>query len=100
MIMRVWRGFAEVSRVGKYFDHVRKDVIPVLNGIDGFMGIQMFQRSNGDGVEVMVMTQWVSMESILEFSGSDPTVAVVAELAKSILSSFDDTVIHFDVVPC
>jgi len=99
MIMRVWRGFAESSRVGEYFEHVKKDVIPIFTRINGFKGIQMLQRSDGDRVEVMVMTEWESMESILEFSGSDPTVAVVAELAKSILSSFDDTVIHFDVVP-
>jgi heme-degrading monooxygenase HmoA len=97
--MRVWRGVAEPSRVEQYFDHVRKDVVPIMRSLAGFQGIHMMQRSIGESVEVMVITQWDSMESILGFSGSDLNKAVVADTAQAILSSWDETVTHYEAVP-
>ena len=39
-----------------------------------------------------------SLDAVKQFAGPEPDVAVVEPAAKALLSTFDDTVRHFEVV--
>ena len=51
-----------------------------------------------DGVEVLVITYWDSLDSIRSFAGNDIETAVVADKAAALLNDCDRRVRHYEVV--
>ena len=98
MIARLWRGLAHAEAAQAYLDHLEEDTLPQLRRLDGFVGASVLRRTTDDGVEFIVITRWISMESIEAFTGADIERAVVPEQAQRHLGSFDETVQHFEVV--
>ncbi len=108
MIVRSWRGFAHHRSAAAYVQHLREDVLPVLDDIPGYQGIQILRRDASPGtgdagdedeveVEFVVLTTWTSMDAIRRFAGDQPEVAVVAAAAKAVLSRWDERVRHYQV---
>jgi len=58
----------------------------------------LLQRDIDDGVEVVVITFWESLESIRSFAGEPLDRAVVADQARALLDDFDQQVRHYEVV--
>jgi len=56
------------------------------------------RRAVNGAIEFVVLTLWDSMSAIRKFAGADAERAVVAQQAQALLSSFDDSVSHFEVV--
>jgi len=98
MIVRSWQGFAADKNADAYVQHLRKDVLSVLDGIPGYQGIQILRRAVGDEVGFVVLTTWASMDAIRRFAGDRPEVAVVAPTARAVLSRWDEEVHHYEVV--
>jgi heme-degrading monooxygenase HmoA len=51
-----------------------------------------------DGVELVVLTLWDSIEAIQKFAGTEPNKAVVEPEARAVMTKFDKYVTHFEVV--
>jgi uncharacterized protein len=98
MILRMWHARATVEKAGKYVEHATKTVFPALASIDGHRGAYLLQRPVDDEIELVVLTLWTSMEAVRKFAGSKPEKAVVAKEARALLTAFDETVTHFEVV--
>ena len=98
MIVRTWRGRARASKSDAYVDHFRRNVLPELREIEGFLGASLLKAERGDVVELLVLTRWASMDSIRAFAGKDVDRAVVEPEAIRVLLDFDPTVRHYDVV--
>lgn len=99
MIARSWRGFATPKNADAYVHHLRKDVVPVLEDIPGYQGIQILRRDTGNGdVEFLVLTTWTSMDAIRRFAGEEPEIAVVAPEARALLARWDERVHHYEVM--
>ena len=98
MIVRTWRGRAPAGNLLAYVEHFRRKVLPELRGTEGFLGASLLQQGGPDGVELLVLTRWTSMEAIRAFAGDDPRRAVVHPGAVAALASFDATVEHYEVV--
>jgi heme-degrading monooxygenase HmoA len=100
MIVRIWRGREKKNEPGAYRRHLETSVFPQLERLPGFVGASLLQRQGreGEGIEVLVMTRWASMQAIEAFAGPEPETAVVEPGARAVLSSFDDFVTHHEVV--
>jgi hypothetical protein len=98
MLARLWSCRALVEKSEDYLKHLRDNVFPQLEGIEGFRGAYVLERPFDGDAEILVMTLWDSMESIRSFAGDDPTMAVVEDEAKAFMNRFDTTVKHFDIV--
>ncbi len=105
MIVRSWRGFAAHNNADACLQHLREDVLPVLDDIPGYQGVQILRRDvaggdkeSGDEVEFIVLTTWASMDAIRKFAGDQPEVAVVAATAQALLSRWDQRVHHYRVI--
>src|SRR5688572_19970444 len=98
MIQRSWRARATPDRASVYVEHLTHDVQPKLERLDGFLGLVFSQRRDGAEVELVVQTYWASMAAIERFAGPTPDVAVVEPEARAILTSFDSTVQHHEVL--
>ncbi len=94
MIVRVWSARLAPADLPAYLDIFRREVRPVLEGIPGFLRARVL-FTPGD---VIVQSEWVSMDAIRAFAGDDPTRAVVEPAAAALFADYDRTVRHFEVV--
>lgn len=97
MIARVWKGYAAPEKAPLYLEHLRHNVFPELEQIDGYRGANVLQKTENGEVEFIVLTYWQSMDAIRQFAGADAAVAVVAPAAQAILRAYDATVTHYDM---
>ena len=98
MIVRTWRGRTSILNQPAYVEHFRRNVIPELQAIRGFLGSSLLRRNLSSEVEVFVLTKWTSMDAIRMFAGSDIERAVVAPDAAAVLVEYDHTVVHYEIV--
>jgi mannose-6-phosphate isomerase-like protein (cupin superfamily)/heme-degrading monooxygenase HmoA len=97
MIMRYWRGWANVDSASAYLDHLRQETLPRLRAIDGHRDAYVLRRDTGNDVEFVVLTSWDSLDSVRRFAGDGYEAAVVPPEARRTLTSFDERVLHYDV---
>jgi heme-degrading monooxygenase HmoA len=97
-VLRMWRGRATVEKSGDYIEHATKKVFPALRATEGHRGAYLLQRAVDGAIEFVVLTLWESMESVRRFAGVKPDEAVVEPEARAVLTAFDDSVTHFEVV--
>lgn len=98
MIVRIWRGYADHGEPDAYPEHFRRNVVPELRGIAGFLGATLLKRETEDIVEFLVETRWQSLDAIRAFAGDDIERAIVEPEAVAALRTFDPTVSHFDAI--
>jgi len=98
MIARYWSAHTTRAHAPAYADHLRNHVLPTVQKVDGYAGAMLLEREISDGVEIVVITFWKSLDSIREFAGVDIEEAVVADEAASLLTQFDRSVRHYQVM--
>jgi len=98
LILRMWRARATAEKSGEYVQHATNKVFPTLRAIAGHRGAYLLRRAVDDAVELVVLTLWESMEAVRQFAGKEPEKAVVEPEARAVLTSFDDSVTHFEII--
>lgn len=98
MTLRMWRATSTVGKAPEYVKHATNKVFPSLSAIEGHQGAYLLSRTVGQTVELVVLTFWDSMEAIRRFAGVNTERAVVEPEARAALTTFDDSVMHFDVI--
>jgi heme-degrading monooxygenase HmoA len=97
MIVRSWRGRAAKGNTA-YIDHFRRNVMPELREIEGFLGASLLREDRADEIEFLVLSRWASMDAVRAFAGVDVAHAVVETEAITALKDYDRTVHHYEVV--
>ncbi len=97
MIARVWAAHTSSGHLTAYLEHLRGQVLPGLQRLDGYEGMTVLDRPLADGIELIVITYWRSMDAIRGFAGADVERAVVAKEAAALLTRFDERVRHYVV---
>lgn len=98
MVLRLWSARTTAAQAPAYARYLEGHVFPELRGIDGYLGARLLERSAAGAIEILVITEWQSLESIRRFSGDDLEHAVVTDETAKLLTDFDRRVRHFDVV--
>ena len=98
MILRMWKAQATMNRADHYVRYATTTMFPKIRVIEGHRGEYLLRRDVDDGVELVVLTLWDSMEAVGRFAGPEPNKAVVEPEARSVLTSFDEHVTHFEIV--
>ena len=98
VIARTWQAHTTRAKAPAYAEHLQNSVFTELDQLEGYTGGMLLQREVDDGVEVVVITFWQSLESIRVFAGGDLESAVVHEKAAALLNDFDRRVKHYEVV--
>jgi heme-degrading monooxygenase HmoA len=98
MIARFWSARTSPAQAPAYIEHLKTKVLPVLQKIDGYAGAMLLKREAPETIEIIVITQWHSLEAIRGFAGDDLEAAVVADEAAALLTQFDSRVRHYDIV--
>ena len=98
MISRHWRGVTRVTEADNYVGHLEHHIFPQFARMTGFVSASVLRRRVAAGVEFCVVTTWQSMESIRQFAGDSPDVAVVPAVVQAMMVEFEKTVAHYEVV--
>ena len=98
MVLRMWKARSTTEKSTKYVDHVAKKVFPLLCSIEGHRGAYLLQRAVNSAIEFVVLTLWESMEAVRKFAGPTAEKAVVDPEAQAVLTSFDESATHYQVV--
>lgn len=98
MIGRFWRGWATAENALAYETLFRTSILPGLQSIDGFVSAYVLRKDAREEVEIMTITLFASLEAIRAFAGDEPAFAHVTPEARQLLSHFEQTVTHYEVV--
>jgi heme-degrading monooxygenase HmoA len=98
MIARHWKGTTKPGFADRYIEHLKTHTVPELTAIPGFVSISILRRELADGTEFLIVTVWRSLDSIREFAGAEPDVAIVPPAAQAMMTRFDRRVAHYEVV--
>lgn len=98
MIARTWRGRTTHEHAPAYADHFRHTLLPHFAELPGYRDAYLLQRQSDDGVEVVAVTLWESMDAVRAFAGERPEVAIVEPAAQAVLTDYDRHVTHYEVV--
>jgi uncharacterized protein len=98
LILRMWRARATVEKSGDYIEHATERIFPALRAIEGHRGAYLLQRAVDGAIEFVVLTLWDSMQAVRRFAGAKPEKAVVEPEARAVLTAFDESVTHFEIV--
>jgi heme-degrading monooxygenase HmoA len=101
MIQRVWRGWTTAANGPTYQKLLREQVFPGIaaKNVSGYAGITLMRRELPSGeMEFMTIMSFDSLEAVQAFAGPDYERAYVPEAARQVLSRFDGTSAHYEVV--
>jgi heme-degrading monooxygenase HmoA len=102
MIERVWSARTTRDKTAAYAEYFRRVVLPELAAVAGCRRARLLQRTlaghAADAIEIVVVTEWESLDVIRGFAGDEIERAVVHAEAAALFSDYDKTVRHYEVV--
>ena len=96
MILRTWKARTTTELEPRYLERVREVVLPYFETRDGFRGAHFGRRDLDDGVEILVITLWESMEAVHSFSGKNGEGSYMPREIAETLTSYDASSGHFE----
>ena len=99
MIGRLWHGWTTLTNAEAYESLLKSEIFTGIRDrqIDGFKGIQLFQRNLDEEVEFVTIMWFDSIEAVKAFAGEDYEAAVVPPKARKLLARFEDRSQHYEV---
>ncbi len=99
MIVRIWHGWTVPANADPYEALLEEEIFAGIQSrcIQGFEGIQLLRREEGDEVEFVTLMKFAALASVCEFAGDDYEVAVVPSKARALLAHFDERSQHYDL---
>jgi heme-degrading monooxygenase HmoA len=98
MIVRLWTAKVAPAHVRLYADHLKSQVLPTLRQVEGYRGAELLERETAEGVEILVITRWQSLDAVRKFAGSDFEKAVFSDEIVCLFLQYDQRVRHYKLV--
>ena len=71
MIARIWSGKVQKAKRNEFFEYIKKTGLPGLKKTKGNLGVQILVKDSDTISHLIIMSFWVSEESIKNFTGPD-----------------------------
>ena len=98
MIARLWHGWTKPENADRYEELVRNEVFPSFTPIKGYKGGYLFRNDGERETEFAALTLFEDLEAVRRFAGENYHVAVVPPEPRKVLSRFDRTSKHYEIV--
>ena len=100
MISRIWHGYTTRGNADAYQELLESEIFVGIKNrnIQGYKGIQLLRREMESETEFITVMWFDSIDSVKVFAGQDFEKAVVPDKAQRVLSHFDKTSQHYDVL--
>jgi len=99
-IKRVWHGWTTPENAAAYWTVLSATVIPGIEAksIDGYRGIEVLRLDHDSEVEFVTVMTFDSIQSVINFQGEDYARSYVPDVARKVLSRWDQTAVHYEVL--
>jgi len=98
MIARIWHGYTTAENANRYEAVKKREMLPGISTVRGYVGSYLLRRSKGGEVEFVVIMLWASLDAIRNFVGADYEAAVVPPDCEALLSRYDERSAHYEIV--
>jgi heme-degrading monooxygenase HmoA len=98
VIARLWHGWTAPENAAAYEDFLCTTMFPSMHRVDGFRGVDLLRRDDGEEVAFITISRFDSLDAVREFAGDDYEVAVIEPEARALLSRFDGRSAHYEIV--
>jgi hypothetical protein len=100
VIGRLWHGWTSAENADAYQSYVTGEVLPGITAAieSGYHGAYVFRREVDDGFEFATLLLFDSVDAVKQFAGEDYERSYVPPRAQRLLSRYEETAAHFDVV--
>jgi heme-degrading monooxygenase HmoA len=100
MIDRVWRGWTTADDADAYEELLTGGILPEIAETvgEGYRGHRVLRRETDSEIAFVTILRFESMADVQALTGSEPTDAHVPEDARELLSRWEESVEHFEVV--
>lgn len=100
MISRIWHGWTSRENADAYEQLLKEEVFVGIAGRlpEGYRGIHLLRRDDGDEVEFVTIMWFDSLEVVRRFAGEDYETEVVPPRARQLLSRTSGRSAHYEVL--
>lgn len=100
MIARIWHGWTTHENAPAYEHLLRTEVFPSIEKkqVAGYRKISLLKKMEENEVAFITIMLFDSIEAVKDFVGEDFETAYVPPKARQLLSSFDERVLHYEVI--
>jgi antibiotic biosynthesis monooxygenase (ABM) superfamily enzyme len=98
VIARIWHGWTRPENADAYEAFLRTTMFPSMQLVDGFRGVDLLRREDGDEIAFVTISRFDSLDAVRGFAGDDYERAVVEPEARELLSRFDGRSTHYETV--
>jgi heme-degrading monooxygenase HmoA len=99
-INRIWHGWTTHENAEAYRDGLLGEVIPGIEakGLQGYLGVEVLRKEHPNETELITIMTFDSLQSVVDFQGEDYERAYVPDVAQEVLSRWDSSAAHFEVL--
>lgn len=99
-IKRIWHGWTTSENAEAYKRILDREVRPEIEAkrIPGYRSLELLSRDLGEEVAFMTIMTFDSLQNVIEFQGEDYARAYVPDVARAVLSRWDEVCAHYEVV--
>ena len=99
-IKRIWHGWTTPENAAAYWTVLSETVLPGIEAksIQGYRGVEVLRRDHETEVEFVTIMTFDSILSVIDFQGEDYTRSYVPDVAREVLSRWDQTAAHYEVL--
>ncbi len=95
MIARIWHGKTRKEQADAYREYVVRTGVSDYRNTDGNIGVQIWQKDDGDFTHIWTVTLWRDFESIRSFAGVDFNKARYYPEDEKFLLELEPEVAHY-----
>jgi len=100
MISRIWHGYTTKKNANTYQKLLESEIFVGIKNrnIPGYKGIQLLRKEMESETEFITIMWFESIEAVKKFAGENFEKTVVPDKAQKVLSHFDKTSQHYNVL--
>ncbi|HEX9615111.1 MAG TPA: antibiotic biosynthesis monooxygenase [Bacteroidota bacterium] len=95
MIARIWHGKTKKEHADAYREYVSRTGVREYRNTDGNLGVQIWQKDDGDFTHIWTVTLWRDLESVKGFAGAEFDKAKYYPEDRNYLIEFEPKVAHY-----
>lgn len=99
MITRIWHGITKAEDADTYLKYIQDTGIKDYRNTKGNLSAKILRRKENDICHFLTITEWDSLESIIQFAGKDFEKARYYDEDKKYLLEFEEKVNHYETFP-
>lgn len=99
-VKRIWHGWTTPENAEAYRQVLHREVLPGIEAkkIPGYRSLELLSRDLGHEVEFVTIMTFESLSNVIAFQGEDYARAYVPEVARAVLSRWDEVCLHYETV--